>query len=138
MCHPRPTCRARRMCSRVCGIGPSAADTTRMPPSICATPAFFVPFSQSTPVSSVGSSPVRPYEREQSAMQATHLRCACDHVLHIVCVAWAIYMGVVPLVCLVLDCATRKSHVSKPDPARSSYMTLSAVVLPATPPLSAP
>jgi hypothetical protein len=39
------------------------------------------------------------------ATRSTDLRCACDHVLHIVCVAWAIYVGVVPLVCLVLDCA---------------------------------
>ena len=32
------------MCSRVCGIGPSAADTTRIAPSICAAPVimFFV------------------------------------------------------------------------------------------------
>ena len=29
-----PTCLASRMCSRVCGIGPSAADTTRIAPSI--------------------------------------------------------------------------------------------------------
>ena len=29
------TCRASRMCSRVCGIGPSVADTTRIAPSIC-------------------------------------------------------------------------------------------------------
>ena len=29
------TCRARRMCSRVCGIGPSVADTTKIAPSIC-------------------------------------------------------------------------------------------------------
>mmetsp|Transcript_89352 Transcript_89352/g.193420 ORF Transcript_89352/g.193420 Transcript_89352/m.193420 type:complete len:209 (+) Transcript_89352:474-1100(+) len=35
-----PTCRASRMCSRVCGMGPSAADTTRMPPSICAAPVI--------------------------------------------------------------------------------------------------
>src|SRR5439155_904095 len=28
------TCRANRMCSRVCGIGPSTADTTRIAPSI--------------------------------------------------------------------------------------------------------
>jgi len=35
-----PTCRASRMCSRVCGIGPSAADTTRMAPSICAAPVI--------------------------------------------------------------------------------------------------
>ncbi len=33
---PSPTCRARRMCSRVCGMGPSVADTTRIAPSICA------------------------------------------------------------------------------------------------------
>jgi len=33
-----PTCRASRMCSRVCGIGPSAALTTRIAPSICAAP----------------------------------------------------------------------------------------------------
>jgi hypothetical protein len=33
-----PTWRASRMCSRVCGIGPSAADTTRIAPSICAAP----------------------------------------------------------------------------------------------------
>lgn len=31
------TCRARRICSRVCGIGPSAALTTRIPPSICSS-----------------------------------------------------------------------------------------------------
>ena len=35
-----PTCRAKRMCSRVCGIGPSAADTTRIAPSICAAPVI--------------------------------------------------------------------------------------------------
>ena len=34
------TCRARRMCSRVCGIGPSGALTTRMAPSICAAPVI--------------------------------------------------------------------------------------------------
>ena len=32
------TCRASRMCSRVCGIGPSAADTTSTAPSIWAAP----------------------------------------------------------------------------------------------------
>ena len=32
--------RANRMCSRVCGIGPSAADTTRIAPSICAAPVI--------------------------------------------------------------------------------------------------
>ena len=35
-----PTWRASRMCSRVCGIGPSAAETTRMAPSICAAPVI--------------------------------------------------------------------------------------------------
>ena len=35
-----PTWRARRMCSRVCGIGPSAAETTRIAPSICAAPVI--------------------------------------------------------------------------------------------------
>ena len=35
-----PTCLARRMCSRVWGIGPSAADTTRIAPSICAAPVI--------------------------------------------------------------------------------------------------
>ena len=35
-----PTCFASRMCSRVCGIGPSAADTTRIAPSICAAPVI--------------------------------------------------------------------------------------------------
>ena len=34
------TCRASRMCSRVCGIGPSAALTTRIAPSICAAPVI--------------------------------------------------------------------------------------------------
>ena len=28
-------CRANKMCSRVCGMGPSVAETTRMAPSIC-------------------------------------------------------------------------------------------------------
>ncbi len=35
-----PTCRASKMCSRVCGIGPSAADTTKIAPSICAAPVI--------------------------------------------------------------------------------------------------
>ena len=35
-----PTWRASRMCSRVCGIGPSAAETTRIAPSICAAPVI--------------------------------------------------------------------------------------------------
>ncbi len=35
-----PTWRASRMCSRVCGIGPSVAATTRMAPSICAAPVI--------------------------------------------------------------------------------------------------
>ena len=35
-----PTCRASSTCSRVCGIGPSTAETTRMPPSICAAPVI--------------------------------------------------------------------------------------------------
>jgi hypothetical protein len=35
-----PTWRASRMCSRVCGMGPSAAETTRMAPSICAAPVI--------------------------------------------------------------------------------------------------
>jgi hypothetical protein len=35
-----PTCRARRMCSLVCGIGPSVAATTRIAPSICAAPVI--------------------------------------------------------------------------------------------------
>src|SRR6266513_1375186 len=34
------TCRASRMCSRVCGIGPSTALTTRIAPSICAAPVI--------------------------------------------------------------------------------------------------
>jgi hypothetical protein len=34
------TWRASRMCSRVCGIGPSAADTTRIAPSIWAAPVI--------------------------------------------------------------------------------------------------
>ena len=38
--HGTPTCRASRMCSRVCGIGPSSADTTRIAPSICAAPVI--------------------------------------------------------------------------------------------------
>ena len=35
-----PTCRASRMCSRVCGMGPSVAATTTMAPSICAAPVI--------------------------------------------------------------------------------------------------
>ena len=35
-----PTCRARSTCSRVCGIGPSVAATTRIAPSICAAPVI--------------------------------------------------------------------------------------------------
>ncbi|RDX64448.1 hypothetical protein CR513_56998, partial [Mucuna pruriens] len=36
-----PTCFAKRMCSFVCGMGPSAPDTTNMAPSICAAPCRF-------------------------------------------------------------------------------------------------
>ena len=32
--------RQQETCSRVCGIGPSAADTTRIAPSICAAPVI--------------------------------------------------------------------------------------------------
>ena len=35
-----PTWRASKMCSRVCGIGPSVAATTRIAPSICAAPVI--------------------------------------------------------------------------------------------------
>ncbi len=35
-----PTWRMSRMCSRVCGIGPSVAETTRIAPSICAAPVI--------------------------------------------------------------------------------------------------
>ncbi len=35
-----PTWRASSTCSRVCGIGPSAADTTSTAPSICAAPVI--------------------------------------------------------------------------------------------------
>ena len=35
-----PTWRPSKMCSRVCGIGPSAAFTTRIAPSICAAPVI--------------------------------------------------------------------------------------------------
>ena len=35
-----PTCLASRICSLVCGIGPSDAETTRIPPSICAAPVI--------------------------------------------------------------------------------------------------
>ena len=35
-----PTWRASSTCSRVCGIGPSVAATTRMAPSICAAPVI--------------------------------------------------------------------------------------------------
>ncbi len=34
------TCRANSTCSRVCGIGPSGAATTRIAPSICAAPVI--------------------------------------------------------------------------------------------------
>ena len=34
------TCRARRTCSFVCGIGPLGASTTRIAPSICAAPVI--------------------------------------------------------------------------------------------------
>src|SRR5690554_1568935 len=35
-----PTWRDNKICSRVCGIGPSAADTTKIAPSICAAPVI--------------------------------------------------------------------------------------------------
>ena len=35
-----PTWRARRMCSLVCGIGPSAAEISSTAPSICAAPVI--------------------------------------------------------------------------------------------------
>ena len=35
-----PTCLESKMCSLVCGIGPSVAATTKMAPSICAAPVI--------------------------------------------------------------------------------------------------
>ena len=35
-----PTCRANNTCSRVCGIGPSVAATTKIAPSTCAAPVI--------------------------------------------------------------------------------------------------
>ena len=35
-----PTWRASKICSRVCGIGPSLAATTKIAPSICAAPVI--------------------------------------------------------------------------------------------------
>ena len=35
-----PTCLDNSICSLVCGIGPSAADTTKIAPSICAAPVI--------------------------------------------------------------------------------------------------
>ena len=35
-----PTCRANKMCSRVWGMGPSSAPTTRIAPSIWAAPVI--------------------------------------------------------------------------------------------------
>ena len=35
-----PTCRANNTCSRVWGIGPSVAATTRIAPSTCAAPVI--------------------------------------------------------------------------------------------------
>src|ERR1700740_2934194 len=72
-----PTWRASRMCSRDCGIGPSAAEETRM-----------------------GQSPGGGRYDENGAV---HLRRAGDHVLDVVGVAGTVDMGVVPLVGLVFD-----------------------------------
>lgn len=38
-----------------------------------------------------------------------HLRCACNHVLHIICMTWAVDMGIMPLVCLILHCRQQQS-----------------------------
>ena len=40
MMYGTPTWRASRMCSRVWGMGPSAAEHTRMAPSIWAAPVI--------------------------------------------------------------------------------------------------
>ena len=40
MMYGTPTCLDSRMCSLVCGIGPSVAATTRIAPSICAAPVI--------------------------------------------------------------------------------------------------
>ena len=39
-CDGTPTWRANNTCSRVCGIGPSVAATTKIAPSICAAPVI--------------------------------------------------------------------------------------------------
>ena len=70
-----PTCLASRMCSRVCGIGPSAADTTK---------------------------------------DATvHLGGTGDHVLHIVGVARAIDVGIVPVGSFVFDVSGRDRDAAR-------------------------
>ena len=40
MMYGTPTWRPNKMCSRVCGIGPSVAATTKIAPSICAAPVI--------------------------------------------------------------------------------------------------
>ncbi len=60
---------------------------------------------QSSSYSITLRTPQPPLARSGSA--ATHLSCAGDHVLHIIGMAWAVDMGIMPAVCLILDCNDR-------------------------------
>jgi branched-subunit amino acid ABC-type transport system permease component len=41
-----------------------------------------------------------------AAAALSHLCCSCDHVLHVICVTWAVHVCVVTLLRLVLNCSS--------------------------------
>jgi membrane protein implicated in regulation of membrane protease activity len=56
----------------------------------------------------------------------SHLCCSCDHVLHVICVPWAVHVCVVTLLRLILHCrntAVQPQHLRQPK-AKHSNSTL--------------
>lgn len=96
------TWRARSMCSLVCGIGPSGAETTRIPPSIWAAPVIIFWIHEFIFTISFWN-------------QAGIYTIICDlrtH-FHIISMSRAIYMSIMPLPSFVFHVCLRHCWKSK-------------------------
>ena len=102
------------MCSRVCGIGPSGADTTRIAPAHTHTHThtrwcqYFV-WTQGAgahaQTHACAAAQIHDFFARYDKMRVItlHLCRARDHVLDIVCVAGAVHVRIVPILRLVLN-----------------------------------
>ena len=103
-----PTWRASKMCSRVCGIGPSGADTTRIAPVYTRWCRYFEWTEGArahAQTHACAAAQIHDFFARYGKMRVItlHLCRARDHVLDIVCVAGAVHVRIVPILCLVLN-----------------------------------